>query len=326
MVKSAELNSAANLLVLTLVFLAAGQFMFGYLARMLVRFTSMGASSAEPGNIQAVMLEAMGDYFLLTGPVFLAAVLTGLLVNYLQVGFLFTTEPLTPKLERLNPVEGFKRLVSKRALFELVKSLLKVSLVGLVAFQFVRGRLETLLLALYQDPAGVFRMLSSLSLNLSLRIGAVFLGLALLDYLFQRHEHFRNLRMTRQEVKEEFKQLEGDPQLRARLRERQRKVAMQRMMQEVPRATVVITNPTELAVALRYRENEDQAPVVVAKGAGLIAGKIRELAVLHGIPLVENRAVARMLYEQVEIGREIPVELYQAVAEILALVYQLRKK
>jgi len=152
----------------------------------------------------------------------------------------------------------------------------------------------------------------------------VFLGLALLDYLYQRHEHNQNLKMTKQEVKEEFRQMEGDPLLKSRLRERQRKIAMQRMMQEVPKATVVITNPTELAVALRYREGEDQAPVVVAKGAALIARRIREAAAENGVPLVENKPVARMLYEQVEIGQEIPVGLYQAVAEILAVVYKIK--
>lgn len=284
----------------------------------------MGGELLTPGNIGSLSLAVFGDYFLLTLPLFLTALLTGLLVNYLQVGFLFTAEPLNPQLSRLNPVEGFKKNFSKRSLFELVKLLLKIFLVGLVVFLFIRNNLETLLLTLYQDAGGLWQTVSSLTLNMSLRIAVVFFALSLMDYLYQRYEYNQNLKMTKQEVKEEFKQSEGDPQLRGRLREQQRKIAMQRMMHDVPSATVVITNPTALAVAIRYREAEDEAPVVVAKGAALMAKRIREVAAEHGVSLVENKQVARMLYDQVEIGQEIPVELYQAVAEILALVYKLR--
>ena len=291
---------------------------------MTARYLLMGGELLTPGNIGSLSLAVFGDYFLLTLPLFLTALLTGLLVNYLQVGFLFTAEPLNPQLSRLNPVEGFKKNFSKRSLFELVKLLLKIFLVGLVVFLFIRNNLETLLLTLYQDAGGLWQTVSSLTLNMSLRIAVVFFALSLMDYLYQRYEYNQNLKMTKQEVKEEFKQSEGDPQLRGRLREQQRKIAMQRMMHDVPSATVVITNPTALAVAIRYREAEDEAPVVVAKGAALMAKRIREVAAEHGVSLVENKQVARMLYDQVEIGQEIPVELYQAVAEILALVYKLR--
>jgi len=324
-VKSADLGSAANLLAMVLVFLAAGQLMFDYFGLMLTRFLGMAIPASEPANVEALMLAAMGDYFLLMSPAFLTAVLSGLAVNYLQVGFLFTAEPVAFKLERLNPVEGAKRVFSRRALFELAKAVLKVALVSLVAFLFVRSRLESLFTVQYLDVAGMWQKLSHLSLSLSLWIGVVFLTLAVLDYLYQRYEHHTNLKMTKQEVKEEAKQMEGDPQLKARLRERRRRMVTQRMMQEVPRATVVITNPTELAVALRYREEEESAPVVVAKGAALMARRIRELAAEHGVPQVENKPVARLLYDQVEVGQEIPVELYQAVAEILAIVYSLRR-
>lgn len=298
--------------------------MFAYFTQMTVRYLLMGGDLLTPGNFNSLSLAVFADYFLLTLPLFFTALLTGLLVNYLQVGFLFTTEPLNPQLSRMNPVEGFKKNFSKRSLFELVKLLLKIFLVGLVVFIFIRNNLETLLLTLYQDAGGLWETIRSLTLNMSLRIAAVFFALSLMDYLYQRYEHNQNLKMTKQEVKEEFKQAEGDPQLRARLREQQRKLAMQRMMQDVPSATVVITNPTALAVAIRYRETEDEAPVVVAKGAALMAKRIRDLATEHGVSLVENKQVARILYDQVEIGQEIPVELYQAVAEILALVYKLR--
>lgn len=310
--------------MVTFFFIAAGELLFAYFAQMTARYLLMGGELLTPGNIGSLSLAVFGDYFLLTLPLFLTALLTGLLVNYLQVGFLFTAEPLNPQLSRLNPVEGFKKNFSKRSLFELVKLLLKIFLVGLVVFLFIRNNLETLLLTLYQDAGGLWQTVSSLTLNMSLRIAVVFFALSLMDYLYQRYEYNQNLKMTKQEVKEEFKQSEGDPQLRGRLREQQRKIAMQRMMHDVPSATVVITNPTALAVAIRYREAEDEAPVVVAKGAALMAKRIREVAAEHGVSLVENKQVARMLYDQVEIGQEIPVELYQAVAEILALVYKLR--
>lgn len=323
-VKSAELNSAVNLAAVTFFFIIAGELLFGYFTQMTTRYLLMDVGLLTPGNTGGLALAVFGDYFVLTLPLFLIALVSGLLVNYLQVGFLFTAEPLNPQLNRLNPVEGFKKIISKRAIFELVKSLLKIFLVGLVAVLFIRNNLGVLLLTLYQDAGGLWETIRSLTLNLSLRIAAVFFVLSFLDYLYQRYEHNQNLKMSKQEVKEEFKQTEGDPQLRARLREQQRKVAMQRMMQDVPNATVVITNPTALAVAIRYREKKDEAPVVVAKGAGLMAKRIRDTATEHGVSLVENKQVARMLYDQVEIGQEIPVELYQAVAEILALVYKLR--
>ncbi|MDW7651478.1 MAG: flagellar biosynthesis protein FlhB [Bacillota bacterium] len=323
-VKSAELNSAVNLLALTLVFLAGSQLMFGYFAQLTTRYLQMDGRNLTMGNMSAITFAALGDYFLLMSPVFLTALVAGLAVNYFQVGFLFTTEPLNPQFNRLNPAEGFKKIVSRKALFELIKSLLKISLVSIVAYLFVRSNLETLLLTLYQDAAGLWDTIRSLTLTLSLRIAVVFLALSVMDYVYQRYEHNQNLKMSKQELKEEFKQMEGDPQLKAKLREQQRSISMQRMMQEVPKATVVITNPTELAIALRYREGEDEAPVVVAKGAALMAKRIRDTAREHNIPLVENKPVARMLYDQVEAGREIPVELYQAVAEILALVYKLK--
>ncbi|MCW3488731.1 flagellar biosynthesis protein FlhB [Dethiobacter alkaliphilus] len=323
-VKSAELNSAVNLLVMTALFMAVGQFLFNHLAQTMMRFLQMDGRLLTPGNLNALTMRAFGDFFLFMAPVFAVSLIAGLAVNYLQVGFLFTTEPLNPQFNRLNPAEGFKKIASKRALFELAKSLLKVLLVGFVAFLFVRGNLENLLATLYQDAAGVWETLRALSLNLALRIAALFLALSVLDYIYQRYEHNQNLKMSKQEIKEEHKQMEGDPQLKSQLRERQRSIATQRMMQDVPEATVVITNPTQLAVAIRYREDRDEAPTVVAKGAALMAKRIRETAKENNVPIMENKPVARMLYDQVEIGQEIPVDLYQAVAEILALVYKLR--
>jgi flagellar biosynthetic protein FlhB len=309
---------------MTLLFLAGAQLIFSYFAQMMVRYLQMDGRLLTPGNMSAITMGAMGDYFLVISPIFMVSLVAGLAVNYFQVGFLFTTESLTPQFKRLNPAEGFKKIVSKKAIFELIKSLLKITLVGIVAYLFVRSNLESLLMTLYMDAAGLWDTVLSLTLALSLRIAVVFLSLSVMDYVYQRYEHNQNLKMSKHELKEEFKQMEGDPHLKAKLREQQRSISMQRMMQEIPNATVVITNPTELAIALRYRDGEDEAPLVVAKGAALMAKRIRDAAREHNIPLIENKPVARMLYDQVEPGQAIPVDLYQAVAEILALVYKLK--
>jgi len=314
--------AAANLLALTAVFAAAGGFLFSYLKEMLARYLGLPAFTPSNEAVAGLARAAAGDFAVVTFPVFLTAVAAGIIINYVQSGFIFATEPLKPQLSRINPVEGFKRIFSRRALFDLVKSLLKVVLVGAVAYLYVKQKLDVLLLSLYQNAAQVWETASSLILGLAIRVGIAFFALAVADYVFQRRQHLQNLRMTRQEVKEELKQYEGDPQVRSRMRERMRRLAMHRMMESIPQATVVITNPTELAVALRYRDGEDEAPVVVAKGAGVVARRIREKAKEHHVPIVENKTVARMLFTQVEIGQAIPVEMYQAVAEILAVIYR----
>lgn len=220
-------------------------------------------------------------------------------------------------------MKGMQRFFSRRALMELLKSLAKVVVVSLVVWQLVKGQFTQLLLTVDMGLPATLDLVSRMVYRVGLGTVAVFLALAAADYVFQRREYQKNLRMTRQEVKEEMKQMEGDPLVRSRLREKQRQLARHRMMHAVPEATVVITNPTHVAVALRYREGE-RAPRVVAKGAGSIAERIKAVARRHNVPVVENPPVARALYRQVELGQEIPVALYQAVAEILARIYKLR--
>ncbi|NLZ38491.1 MAG: flagellar biosynthesis protein FlhB [Firmicutes bacterium] len=323
-VKSTELVSAINLMALTLFFLNISPKIWDSCSRMLISYLRFDGGSLTRGNLGRITLTAVFNFARLALPVLLIAFLSAAAGNILQIGFLYTPAAITPQLNRVNPISGLQRIFSKRALFELLKALLKVSLVGLVAWQFIRNKLEMLFMVLYQNPGGMWEIIRSLSLGLSLRIAVTFLVLALADYCYQRYEYNKSMKMSKQEIKEELKQMEGDPHLKARIREVQRKIALQRMLQDIPSATVVVTNPTHLAVALRYREEEDVAPVVVAKGAGYIAQRIRERAQEHQIPLVENKEVARMLYEQVELGQAIPVEMYQAVAEILAHVYRMK--
>lgn len=260
---------------------------------------------------------------LLLAPLFLLAVTVGLAANFAQTGFVFSLEPMAPRLENLNPVKGLQRFFSRRALMDLGKSLAKVVVASLVVWLIVKGQFTRVLLSVDMGLSGILDLVGQLLYRVGLGVLAVFLVLAAVDYVFQRREYQRNLRMTRQEVKEEMKQTEGDPLVRSRLREKQRRLARHRMMHAVPRATVVITNPTHVAVALRYRETEG-APRVVAKGAGSIAERIKDVARRHNVPIVEDPPVARALFRQVDIGQEIPLALYQAVAEILARIYRLR--
>lgn len=325
--KSTELNAAINILGIMLLLLLLGrmagvafQGVFGhYLGQI-------GERSVDMSNIRAFGAEAGLFYFKLIAPIFLTALFLGLASNLAQVGFLVTPSQLTPQLGRLNPLEGFKKIFSSRALFELLKSILKILIVGVVAYSYVRGRLDRTLVLLDRSPGHCVEFFWQTMVELGLRVGFIYAVLAVLDYLFQRWEYMKSMRMSRREIKDEMKHLEGDPLVRSRIREKQRHLARQRMLQDVPGADVVVTNPTEIAVALRYRAGQDSAPRVLAKGVASIAGQIKKIARENDVPIMENPTVARLLWKQAELGEEIPVELYQAVAEILALVYRLKEK
>lgn len=259
-------------------------------------------------------------------PLMGVAIFVGLASQIAQVGFLMTGEPLKPQLERINPLSGFKRLFSRRALVDLGKSLAKVVVVGWIAYRQVKDALELLPAMIVGSPVHWIPSIGQFVLRIGLLVGAAMLVIAVIDYMFQYTEHERNLRMSRQEIKEELKQTEGDPQLRAQIRRRQRELAARRMLHEVPTADVVVTNPIHFAVALKYDQAIADAPFVVAKGAGLLAKRIREIAQEHDVPVVEDVWLARTLYEEVEPGHVIPVELFQAVADVLAFVYTLKSR
>lgn len=325
--RSVELVSSANLLAVLSVLLLLGSWLLRELQGSFVSmYGQLGTARGSGFQAGQILLQGAGSYLLLMAPLFAAALVAGVAINLVQVGFNVNTSRLSPQLDRINPAQGLKRIFSQRALFELVKAILKIAIVGLVTYFYVRGQLSEALALIDRDAAYSAGLIWRVMGGLGLRVGLLFVALALLDYLFQRREHWKNLRMTRREVKDELKQLEGDPLIHSRIRERQRLLAQQRMLGEVPTADVVITNPTAIAVALRYRAERDPAPRLVAKGAGTIARRIREIAEEHRIMLVENPPIARMLWKTTELNEAIPVELYQAVAEILALVYRLRER
>ena len=258
-------------------------------------------------------------------PVMMIIMVTGVVINLMQVGIMFTTEPLGFNLERLNPITGFGRLFSKRALIELAKSLLKIVVIGAFIYTYLRDEILQMPKLIYLDLSVSLQLIGSIIMMLAFKICAVFLILAVFDYGYQKWQTTQDLKMSKDEVKEEFKQSEGDPQIKGKIKQKQRQMAMQRMMREVPKADVIVTNPTHFAVALRYEQGM-AAPLVVAKGQDLVAHKIKDVAREAGVTIVENRPLARALYAAVEIGESVPPQLYKSVAEVLAYVYRLKRK
>ncbi|WP_282754184.1 flagellar biosynthesis protein FlhB [Desulfuromonas thiophila] len=262
---------------------------------------------------------------LLLFPLLLMVLVVGFFASFIQIGWLLTGKPLLPDFSKLDPIKGAARFVSKRSLVELLKSLIKVVLVGAVAYQTVFNAFDGALRLVDMEVLATLQYVGQVSLSVLLKSCGVMLLLALVDFLFVRWEMEEKMKMTKQEQKEEFKESEGDPHIKAKVRSLQQQMARRRMMAEVPKADVVITNPTHLSIALRYEEKKMDAPMVVAKGADELALRIREIAREHRVPLVENVAVARALY-QVEVGHVVPEQMFQAVAEILAYVYSLKRR
>jgi flagellar biosynthetic protein FlhB len=277
-------------------------------------------------SAHSFLVEIFSQVIKILMPLMFAVLIAGIASNILQVGFLFTAEPLTPKLSKLNPFEGIKRLVSLKSLAELVKSVIKLFFVGSIAFLMIKGELTNIPSLMHMGVADTLSFIARVSIKICFFTCLTLIILSALDYAFQRWQHEKSLRMTKQEVKDEFKQREGDPAVKARIKSIQREMARRRMMESVPEADVVITNPTSLAIALKYDAAAMMAPRVIAKGAGLIADRIKKIAKENSVPLVEHKSLAQTLFKLVEIGEFIPVSLYKAVAEVLAYVYSLKAK
>ena len=274
----------------------------------------------------ALATELVQACFRLLAPMVLPLMIAGLAGNMMQVGFEIHTEPLAPKLSKLNPVAGLKRIFSVRGLVEMAKSIAKIAFISAIAWSVVSGYLVEFPTLMRRDLGGIWEFTHTAAFRIIVYVCLAMIVLAALDYAYQRWQYEQSLKMTKQEVKDERKQTEGDPQVKGRIRSLQRQAAYHRMIAEVPKSDVVITNPTHLAVALRFDASEMAAPRVVAKGADHIAERIRAIAREHDVPLVENKSLAQALYKLAEPGDTIPVELYRAVAEVLAYVYRLKGK
>lgn len=262
----------------------------------------------------------------LLGPLFIATATMAVTVDFLQVGALLTVEPIKPKISRLSPLQGLKRMFGVKALVQLLKSLFKVIVIGYFLFDVIRsnGDVFPALQALTVLQSAI--ILGNLLFELAWKTAVAFIIIAIGDFLYQWWDYEKNLRMSYQEIKEEFKQTEGDPQLKAQIKKRQRMLAMRRMMEDLKQADVVITNPIHFAVALKYDPLKYTAPYVVAKGQDALAQRIKALAKEQQIVIMENKPLARSLFFQVELGQTVPADLYKAVAEVLAFVYRLNKR
>jgi flagellar biosynthesis protein FlhB len=280
--------------------------------------------AVTPMSVRLMMVFVVKNMATLLWPLLLSCLVLGFFSSYLQIGWLITVKPLQPDLKKLDPIKGMSKFVSKRSFFEAAKSFAKVFLVGVVAYWTLFSRFDELM-GLTGAELGVFiSLMSEVMFIILLNCCLLLIIIAVADYFYSRHEMEQKMKMTKQEVKQEHKESEGDPQVKQRVRAIQREMSRKRMMAEVPKADVIITNPTHYAIAIQYKREEMDAPVVVAKGADHVAMKIREIGKLHNVPLVENQMVARALY-QIDLGKPIPEQMFKAVAEILAYVYKLKK-
>ncbi|MDY0187851.1 MAG: flagellar biosynthesis protein FlhB [Syntrophus sp. (in: bacteria)] len=325
--KSRDLASVAILgSCLIYFYFGSGHFVSSLMDLMKNSFSHMNSHIVTAENIQPLFFSAFFKTISLLAPFLLTVCIAAFLANVMQVGLKVSTKAVQPKWAKIDPLKGFARLFSMQSLVEFVKSVLKMAIVGFVAYLTVRNELTEILPLANQTVWAIVVYIGKTSFKILLTTCWVLIVLALMDYLYQRWEFERNLKMTRQEIKEENKSTEGDPIIKARIRRLQREMAKKRMMANVPKADVIITNPTHLAIALKYDQNSMVAPAVVAKGAGYIAEKIKEIALEHGITTLENKPVAQVLYKTVDVNGTIPDSLYRAVAEILAYVYSLKQQ
>lgn len=279
----------------------------------------------NPSDMSTLLGRMLVDILIIAAPIILTTMVVGVILNYLQVGFLFTGETLKFKLDKLSPVNGLKQMFSLKSLVELAKNLLKIAILTFVAYSYLKDKMSLLIDLMVIDAMQIGLILWNLIFNLSLRLSLILIILGLADYAYKIWQNNKDLKMSKQEIKDEYKQTEGNPQIKAKIREKQRQMAMSRMMQEIPKADVIITNPTHFAIAVKYDASKYEAPYVLAKGQDLIAKQIRKVAEENKIPIVENKPLARELYASVKIGGWIPENLYHAVAEILAFVYKMKK-
>ncbi|MEK5215114.1 flagellar biosynthesis protein FlhB [Psychrobacillus sp. FSL H8-0487] len=259
-------------------------------------------------------------------PIMLVAVVAAIAANFFQFGLLFTTEPLKFDLKKIDPIKGLKRIFSIKAIIELLKSILKISFIGSVTTLILWMNLEQVLSLSFKTGWDTLATVGWLTGTMGIAASCVLLFISILDFFYQKFDYEKNLKMSKQDIKDEHKNSDGDPIIKSRIRQRQREMAMRRMMQEIPTADVVITNPTHFAIALKYDDESMEAPTVVAKGADFVAQKIKLIAKENNVVMVENRPLARSMYDQVEVGQRIPDEFFKAVAEVLAYVYRIKQK
>jgi flagellar biosynthetic protein FlhB len=327
--KSQEVSTAFMLIAGFIALRFFGMYIFTNLAAV---FPYMYGYISDPSmftdyeTVHSIMGMIFMRVLYVVAPMLAVALFIGLLTNVIQVGWHPTSKPLAPKFSKLNPIKGIKKIFSTRALAELVKSLLKLTVILIVAYITVTNEINKLGSVIGMEMITAVLLYADLIIRVGINIGILYLFIALFDFIYQRRKHAKELRMSKYEVKQEYKDIEGNPQIKSKIRQKMREASMRRMMQEVPNADVVITNPTHYAVAVSYDPERGDVPRVVAKGVDFLAMKIRDVAKKHDVVIVENKPLARALYSTVEIGSDIPPELWASVAEVIAYVYKVKNK
>ena len=328
--KSNELTTTLALIAVLGFFFVAGYDTWHHLTNIMYGAFSAIGGQLNAGKTILIFLGLTGVAFKIIAPVLIVAVLVGILGNIFQIGLIFSSQPLMPQLSRINPISGFQRILSMRGLFEAVKSIFKIGLIGYIVYVTIMSGLADVFSLVDADKSNIAALFVSIvgriGFQVFLRAALALLFLSIFDFLYQRWQHEQDIRMTREEIREEMKRTEGDPEIRRRIRRVQRELSQARMMKAIPEADAVITNPVHLAVAIKYDYEVMDSPYVVAKGERKIARQIREIAEEHGVPIVENPPLAQALYKNVEVGEAIPMEFYQAIAEVLAYVHELTNR
>jgi len=331
--KSREIANGAGILALFLVIKFGINYMgrsflasFGEVYNRIPEAVTQYNGTVPENDLNYLLRYGILRVILICLPVFITGFAVAFLCDFVQVQWHPTLKPLKPKLSNINPANGIKKIFSINSVFELVKALLKIILIAIIVYRYILGK-QDLLYALYDMAIGqALSLICETVVDLGIRISAIYMVIALGDFIYQRVKFKNDMKMTKQEIKDEYKQSEGDPQIKGKIRQRMQQASQRRMMQNVPQADVVITNPTHYAVAIKYDADNYPAPIVLAKGENYLAQKIKDMARENQIEIVENKPLARMLYSSVEVGEMIPPELYQAVAEVLAFVYKIKGK
>ncbi len=326
-VKSMEVNSALGLLGGSIILYMLGRGLIGEISDVMKQYLSLSyGMDLSPTNAITIAGSMASRFLLIVFPVLLVIMGIGILSNVAQVGFLFTTKPLAKGFSGMNPLNGIKKLgLSQSSLIELTKSIFKILIVSVIGYFALNDLIEGSIHLVESSPVQILSSMGTGAFAVTMKIAAVFLVMALTDFIVQRRKFERDTRMSKQEIKEENKRDEGDPQIKGRIRREMVKRHKIRMMANVPKADVVVTNPTHYAIAIKYDAAKMSAPLVVAKGKDLIAQRIKEIAVEHNIPIVEDRPLAQLLYKTVEVDEQIPPDLFKAVAQILAYIYKMKK-
>lgn len=301
--------------------------LFGGNYNRLTEVVHMPYGTVPMANIEAIIRQNMQNMLLIMAPIFLVGVFVAFFCDLVQVKWQPTMSLLQPKFSKLNPISGMKKLFfSSQAVVELIKAIAKIGLIAYIAWKYLKDKLHILFYLLDMPLILSVQEIGGIVIDLGIRISSIYMVIAFADFVYQKWKFKEDMKMTKQEVKDEYKDQEGDPEIKGKQKQRMLEAAKRRMMKALPEADVVITNPTHYAVALKYDSELYAAPIVIAKGADYLAAKIKEIAKEHDIEIYENKPLARMLYTNVEIGEQIPQELYPAVAEVLAYVYHLKDK